>query len=121
MVEGDSAHRLDEDLFSTYAGDRAYAWAENVRYAVSWPIYDIDSIADGSSLDTIRAPINGRLAKVLVTEGQAVTKGDKVAIVEAMKMEHVLHAARDGTIAKVAAKEGAQLTQGAFIASLVEA
>ncbi len=121
MVEGDSAHRLGEDLFSTYAGGRAYAWAENVRYAVAWPTYDIDAIADGSSLDNIRAPINGRLAKIMVAEGQTVAKGDKVAIVEAMKMEHILHAARDGTIAKIAAKEGAQLTQGTLIASLAEA
>ncbi len=120
MVEGDSAHRFDEDLFSTYAGERAYAWAENVRYAVAWPSYDIDAIADGSSLDIIRAPINGRLAKILVTEGQAVAKGDKIAIVEAMKMEHILHAARDGTIARIAAKEGTQLTQGTLIASLAE-
>ena len=120
MVEGDSAHRLDEDLFSTYAGERAYAWSENVRYAVAWPTYDIDAIADGGSLDIIRAPINGRLAKILVGEGQAVTKGDKVAIVEAMKMEHILHAARDGTIARICAKEGAQLTQGTLIASLAE-
>ena len=46
---------------------------------------------------------------------------DRIAVVEAMKMEHVLHASRDGTIAKVAATEGAQVNQGALIASLAEA
>ena len=120
MVEGDSAHRLGEDLFSTYAGGRAYAWAENVRYAVGWPDYDIDDIVDGASADVIRAPINGRLAKIMVAEGQVVVKGDKIAIVEAMKMEHVLLSPRDGAIAKIAASEGAQLTLGALIASLAE-
>jgi 3-methylcrotonyl-CoA carboxylase alpha subunit len=49
-----------------------------------------------------------------------VSKGDRVAVVEAMKMEHVLLAGRDGTIAKVAASEGAQVNQGALIASLAE-
>ena len=66
----------------------------------------------------IRAPIIGRVAKVFVSEGDSVAKGDRIAVVEAMKMEHVLHAARDGRIDKLAVKEGQQVTQGALIASL---
>jgi 3-methylcrotonyl-CoA carboxylase alpha subunit len=91
-----------------------------VQVRVSWPTYDINEVADGSSLDVIRAPINGRLAKIFVAVGDSVAKGDRVAVVEAMKMEHVLAAARDGTIAKVAATEGAQVTQGTLIATLAE-
>ena len=119
-VDGMGPHSVGDNIFATLAGGRAYAYAENVRYAVEWPSYDINEIADGASADTIRAPINGRLAKIFVAEGDAIIKGDKVAVVEAMKMEHVLHAARDGTIAKIAAKEGAQVTQGTLIASLAE-
>jgi biotin carboxyl carrier protein len=55
---------------------------------------------------------------VFVKAGDKVAKGDRVAVVEAMKMEHVLHAARDGVIDKVAAKEGDQVVTGALIASL---
>ena len=88
---------------------------------IAWPTYDINEIADGSSLDVIRAPINGRLARIFVAEGDSVAKGDKIAVVEAMKMEHVLMAARDGRIAKVASTEGAQVTQGMLIATLEEA
>ena len=51
---------------------------------------------EGSNGSSIRAPIIGRVAKVFVTKGTAVAKGDRVAVVEAMKMEHVLHAPRDG-------------------------
>ncbi len=120
-VDGMGPHHVGSNLYSTLAGGRAYAYAENVRYAVEWPTYDIDAVADGGSTDTIRAPINGRLAKIFVAEGDPILKGDKVAVVEAMKMEHVLHAARDGTIARIAAKEGAQVTQGALIAALAEA
>ncbi len=119
-VDGMGPHAVGENVFSTMAGGRAYAYAENVRYAVAWPTYDIDAIADGASADTIRAPINGRLAKVFVAEGDSIFKGDKVAVVEAMKMEHVLHSARDGRIAKIALQEGAQVAQGALIASLAE-
>ena len=120
-VDGMGPHHVGSNLYSTLAGGRAYAYAENVRYAVEWPTYDIDAVADGGSTDTIRAPINGRLAKIFVAEGDPILKGDKVAVVEAMKMEHVLHAARDGTIARIVAKEGAQVTQGALIAALAEA
>jgi 3-methylcrotonyl-CoA carboxylase alpha subunit len=119
-VDGMGPHHVGGNVFSTFAGGRAYAYAENVRYAVEWPTYDINDIADGSSQDVIRAPINGRLAKIFVAEGDKIVKGDKVAVVEAMKMEHVLLAARDGTIAKISAKEGAQVTLGTLIAALVE-
>jgi len=39
-------------------------------------------------------------------------------VVEAMKMEHVLHAPRDGTVESVAVKEGEQVVQGAVVAVL---
>jgi 3-methylcrotonyl-CoA carboxylase alpha subunit len=41
-------------------------------------------------------------------------------VVEAMKMEHVLHAGRDGKIEKVAAREGDQVVEGALIATLAD-
>ena len=46
--------------------------------------------------------------RAAVTEGQAVKAGDPLAVVEAMKMENVLLAERDGTIAKILAKKGRQ-------------
>ncbi len=98
-----------------------YVFFDGEPVTVSRPTYDASSLDDGNAGDHIRAPINGKVARIFVTEAQAVTKGDRIAVVEAMKMEHVLHAARDGTIAKVAASEGAQVNQGALIASLAEA
>jgi len=85
-----------------------------------WPTYEAgaaDEAGDGSS---IRAPIIGRIAKVFVEPGQAVAKGDRIAVVEAMKMEHVLHAARDGVIEKVAVREGDQVAQGTLLAGLAD-
>ena len=86
---------------------------------VGWPAYSAEG-DEGHAGDTVRAPITGKLAKVFVSEGQAIEKGERVAVVEAMKMEHVLHATRAGRIKRVAAKEGAQLTQGALIAEIGE-
>lgn len=102
------------------AATRVFALPDLVQVEVSWPAFDPTAIEDGASGSVVRAPINGKVARVFVTEGEAVEKGQRIAVVEAMKMEHVLHAARAGTIAKVAATEGQQVTQGTLIASLGE-
>jgi propionyl-CoA carboxylase alpha chain len=51
----------------------------------------------------------GLITALSVGEGQAVKAGDPLAVVEAMKMENVLLAERDGVIAKVLAKKGDNL------------
>ena len=63
---------------------------------------------------TVTAPMNGRIAAVLVEPGQHVAKGTRVAVMEAMKMEHNLTAPIDGTVAQVAAT-GAQVIAGAVV------
>ena len=54
-------------------------------------------------------PMPGLITALSVSEGQAVKAGDPLAVVEAMKMENVLLAERDGVIAKVLAKKGDNL------------
>ena len=63
----------------------------------------------------IRSPMHGKLVSVAVAAGDRVHKGQKLAIVEAMKMEHALVAPFDGRVAQVSAKAGAQVAQGASI------
>jgi 3-methylcrotonyl-CoA carboxylase alpha subunit len=99
-------------------GNPLYVICDMRQVALSWPTFDADAAADDGDGSSVRAPIIGRVAKVFVKAGDKVAKGDRVAVVEAMKMEHVLHAARDGIIDKVAAKEGDQVVTGALIASL---
>ena len=55
------------------------------------------------------SPMPGLLVKLAVAAGQEVKAGDVLAVVEAMKMENVLRAERDGAIAKVHAEPGASL------------
>jgi 3-methylcrotonyl-CoA carboxylase alpha subunit len=85
-----------------------------------WPTYEADAVDTAGNGDSIRAPIVGRVAKLFVTAGTAVARGDRIAVVEAMKMEHVLHAPRDGVVTRVAVAEGQQVEQGALIAALAE-
>ena len=54
-------------------------------------------------------PMPGLITALSVAEGQAVKAGDPLAVVEAMKMENVLLAERDGVIAKILAKKGDNL------------
>lgn len=60
----------------------------------------------------IRAIIPGRVAAVAVAVGDAVTAGQPVLVVEAMKMQNELRAPRDGTVARVAVGEGQTIEIG---------
>jgi propionyl-CoA carboxylase alpha chain len=56
------------------------------------------------------SPMPGLLVSVAVKEGQHVKAGEELAVVEAMKMENVLRAERDGTVSKIAAEAGQSLS-----------
>ena len=58
----------------------------------------------------VLSPMPGLLADVLVTPGQKVQMGERVAIIEAMKMENVLVAAQTGVVKAVLAKKGESLS-----------
>jgi propionyl-CoA carboxylase alpha chain len=55
------------------------------------------------------SPMPGLLADVAVQAGQAVRAGEKLAVIEAMKMENILVAAQDGVVAEVSARKGESL------------
>jgi propionyl-CoA carboxylase alpha chain len=59
-----------------------------------------------------RAPRPGAIAKILVTEGDAVVEGDALVVLEAMKMEHTLRAAGAGTVGGVFCTVGQQVDVG---------
>jgi 3-methylcrotonyl-CoA carboxylase alpha subunit len=71
--------------------------------------------------DIIRAPMPGLVKALFVAQGQEVTAGTPLAILEAMKMEHTLTAPRDGMVAEVLAQAGAQVEAGAALVRLAEA
>ncbi len=73
--------------------------------------------AMGATGDEIRAPMPGRVVKILVGEGQSVSAGDPCVVVEAMKMENELRAPKDATIKKVHVTEGAAVDGQALLVS----
>ena len=58
----------------------------------------------------VLSPMPGLLVNVAVTPGQKVQAGERVAIIEAMKMENILFAAHDGVVKKVMASQGESLS-----------
>jgi 3-methylcrotonyl-CoA carboxylase alpha subunit len=62
---------------------------------------------------TIRAPMHGKVLAVFVDEGAAVVRGQRLAIIEAMKMEHTLTAPLDGHVAELSVSANTQVAEGA--------
>ncbi|MDJ0929898.1 acetyl/propionyl/methylcrotonyl-CoA carboxylase subunit alpha [Breoghania sp.] len=75
---------------------------------------------DDSGHAAVKAPMHGKVIAVFVEEGSEVSRGDRLFIVEAMKMEHAVNAPRDGRVERVAAGEGDQVEEGAVIVVLEE-
>src|SRR5262245_54966374 len=73
---------------------------------------DIEHL-DGDGL--VRAPMHGKLLAILVAPGASVSKGQRLAVIEAMKMEHSLLAPVAGRVADIAATPGSQVAEGARI------
>jgi 3-methylcrotonyl-CoA carboxylase alpha subunit len=66
----------------------------------------------------ILSPMPGKIIAVEVSEGQTVTKGQKLLTLEAMKMEHTLTAPFDGTVTELAAVPGGQVQVEALLARI---
>ncbi|MCL4127394.1 UNVERIFIED_CONTAM: hypothetical protein GTU68_048398 [Idotea baltica] len=77
----------------------------------------VESNAEESS-DNLLAPIPGSITVVNVQKGQSVKAGEKLILLEAMKMEHALLAPRDGVVADVFYNTGDQVGDGELLLSL---
>ena len=67
-------------------------------------------------VDTVTAPMPGKVVRVLVAPGDAVEAGQGLVVVEAMKMQNEMKAARAGRVAAVPAREGATVAAGEALA-----
>ena len=74
--------------------------------------------AAAASGDAVTAPMQGTVVKVAVEEGQTVSAGDLVVVLEAMKMENPVTAHKDGVITGLAVEAGAAITQGTVLAEI---
>jgi 3-methylcrotonyl-CoA carboxylase alpha subunit len=85
------------------------------QYHVALKRFDAADAGSERGDGAVLAPMNGRIVAVLVVPGQRVARGARVALMEAMKMEHSLNAPIDGTVTAVAAEAGAAVVAGATV------
>jgi len=84
--------------------------AREARYARLMPVKKLSDTGKA-----VRCPMPGLVVSITVGEGQEVKAGETLAVVEAMKMENILRAERDGTIKKIRVKKGDSVAVDAVI------
>ena len=112
----------DQRQFALVSSEGGTSWAtlqgatwrfEPARYAGAAGA----TAADGDIL----APMPGKVIAVDVAPGETVTRGQRLLVLEAMKMEHALTAPFDGTVAELKASEGQQVQVEALLARVEKA
>jgi propionyl-CoA carboxylase alpha chain len=96
-----------------YRGVAAHAYVYTEREAAAARLMPVKKVGDSGK--AVRCPMPGLIIAIAVTEGQEVKAGETLAIVEAMKMENVLRAERDGVVKSIKAKPGDSLAVDAVI------
>src|SRR5271155_3248639 len=90
---------------------KAFVYTEReARYARLMPVKKLSDTGKA-----VRCPMPGLIVSLAVSEGQEVKAGETLAVVEAMKMENILRAERDGTIKKIRVKKGDSVAVDAVI------
>jgi len=99
-------------------GDITSMQSASAQSASSAPVAGAPSAAPIGDAEDVNAPLSGTIWKVLVSPNQQINEGDTLIVLEAMKMETEIKAARSGTVANVSVKEGDSVTVGQALLSL---
>ncbi len=127
-----SARALGGALFDVQLGaarHRLAVYAEGERYAVfaqqgSALVAEYDPIAhagEGAAEGRLTAPMPGKVVSFLVAAGAQVQRGQPLAVMEAMKMEHTLSAPRDGVVEALLYAVGDAVAEGGELLRLAPA
>ena len=72
----------------------------------------------GEGVQILASPMPGKVVRILAAPGDTVEAGQGILVIEAMKMQNELKAARAGTVLSIAAKEGATVGAGETLATI---
>lgn len=101
-----------------------YSDGDQLSVATGTLEYSVLDIAAGeaaqgiSGSGQITAPMHGQLLEIFVSEGQEVNAGDRVALLEAMKMQHEILADVDGTVSAIHVEAGHQIAMDTLMIEL---
>jgi propionyl-CoA carboxylase alpha chain len=96
-----------------YRGVEAKAFVYTEREARYARLMPVKVLSDSGK--AVRSPMPGLVVSIAAAEGQEVKVGETLAVIEAMKMENILRAERDGTIKKLLVKPGDSVAADAVI------
>jgi len=100
-------------------GDVVYVLRNGRQTKVALRDLALNEAGDHDTSGIVRAPMHGKVLHILVEPGAQVARGQRLAIIEAMKMEHTLVAPTDGTVADISVAADAQVAEGATLMRVV--
>jgi len=102
------------------SGDDLYLDLANGNLVISNVTHAPPQTADADGDGSLRAPMDGAVVDLLVQEGDVVTKGQTLIILEAMKIEHQLKANRDGRIGALSVSKKQQVKKRHLMLNIVD-
>jgi 3-methylcrotonyl-CoA carboxylase alpha subunit len=114
-VTVDGIGPADDIAASAVADDEAYVLRHIRQTRVRLKDFSVASAMAEAGDGMVKAPMHGRVLQLFVSDGDSVAPGQRLAIIEAMKMEHTLHAPFAGVVRHVAVAAGAQVVEGGEI------
>ena len=111
FADGEGAAGGEITLYETDGGAYAFAGGRQAFVELIDPFAKAEAGPEDSDA-AIRAPMNGRLVAIAVEDGETVEAGQRLAVVEAMKMEHALVAPHAGVVRDLDASLGDQVEMG---------
>jgi len=103
------------EIGAVASGHRSYVRVESERMRSA---ERAKKTTAGGAEKVVRSPMPGRVVKVLVTKGQAVTLGQGLVVLEAMKMENEVRARAAATVAEVHVSAGSAVEGNAKLVTL---
>lgn len=113
VTVGGQAPAADATAFGS--GQEAYVLRRGRQTRVRLQDFSAPSAAAAGGDGVIKAPMHGRVLELLAAVGERVAQGQRLAVIEAMKMEHTLRAPFAGVIRQVPVSTGAQVVESAPI------
>ena len=100
--------------------DAAYVLRNGRQTKVTLRDLALEETGDQDGSGVVRAPMHGKVLAILVEQGARVARGQPVAIIEAMKMEHTLVAPANGLVADIVVVQDAQVAEDAKVMRIVQ-
>ncbi|MCI5043649.1 MAG: acetyl-CoA carboxylase biotin carboxylase subunit [Aquisalinus sp.] len=114
-VAGNREHVLFQVSDSDPSGQSIHISIDGIDYSLTNEVGIFATASDAAGAGAITAPMHGMLLEVFVETGQTVAKGDRLAILEAMKMQHELLADVDGKVASIHYSAGVQVEANSLL------